>query len=493
MRGSKRNGGAVRVYGRVIRDDGTVAYTRCRARDPNKCRYHSTGSHINATEEQAERLGALATQRARGGSLRKSRSATETNGARNGTGVGNVGMVPRAWRRRVRCDAGTIVGFLGKHGRKHANVCGSVQFRVPENAAGGLLVSHVVDDGNAEWVIVRVPVTGGYVERPLLVAYDDETSIGAVPGDGRRDICGKNIRIHVENGTVTMRPGMKSPYADGPGIERREFDGASRNVAASITEQDWSTMRSITEDMYSAVASEQKHAAGITDRSERVTMIIDKLTEHLESDEPLMAQLREYIGNDVSMRDISTMMVLDVSAMTSQVSYSGKHPNVRRALLSRTGNDMNKSRYVSSILFFGGRCCYCGSVMHKSVNGTQTANTATGEHIDPMDGNPPGETKYGNMALCCRRCNADKGNKPFNEWLRDTKLLNDEQKERARIGIRNFHDYTMYEPMSPKQAQAVNEEITRIKEHVARGTDRDTIIGMIQNARERIENLRTIW
>jgi Tfp pilus assembly protein PilP len=173
------------------------------------------------------------------------------------------------------------------------------------------------------------------------------------------------------------------------------------------------------------------------------------------------------MGKDIDTQEISNMITSNVQSM---IAPSKIGHTLTRVILSRTGNDMNKRKYIASILFFGGRCCYCGKVIHKIKGSIPQHDSATTEHIDPMAGRPHGETKYGNVALCCEECNADKANASFNSWMKNNTIMDDEQKTEAKRRISEFRKYTMYEPMSMKKSNNIDHIIAKAKKQISQSS-----------------------
>jgi hypothetical protein len=271
----------------------------------------------------------------------------------------------------------------------------------------------------------------------------------------------------------------------GAAITRRHFNGAVNGVDNIITLDDWKHLSELND----SIMEIQKH-----NRNKRV--IQRKIKEYLESDDENAAKFRAYCGADVSMDDISTLMTNNVGAMTRRYTYSesghrGTDPSLKRCMLSNTSNDMNKRKYIASIMFFGGRCCYCGMPLHKGIGRSNDPQAATGEHLDPIGGNPPGETKFGNMALCCRHCNEDKADKPLVDWIQNTKMLTTAQKLSAVSGIKSFRDLSFYEGMSAVKARAVNEALERIKafKHAHPGNE-SVINNMLNHETMRIQQMQ---
>lgn len=246
------------------------------------------------------------------------------------------------------------------------------------------------------------------------------------------------------------------PRYGGRPISRVHFNGAVDAVGSAITEDDWQRLTSISDKINGMVESRP----GRDSTSLRATR--KRILGFLKSDADDATRFRAYCGDDVDMEDVTDMIMGNVHSMTERQPYHGR--SIRRSVLSATSNDMNKRRYIASVMFFAGRCCYCGVPLHKGKNGNQSNDTATGEHLDPINGFPPGETKFGNMALCCYRCNDDKSDQPLDQWLDSTRMLSPEQVRSARESIKSFRDFALYEPMSEERANFIESELRSLAE-----------------------------
>lgn len=269
------------------------------------------------------------------------------------------------------------------------------------------------------------------------------------------------------------------PRYGGRPISRTHFNGVVDAVGAAITEDDWTHLSSLSDKIHGML---EGSSGGTSTQAVR-----SRVLGFLESDTDDARRFRAYCGDDVSMEDVTDMLMCNVHSMTERQPYHGR--SVRRAVLSATSNDMNKRRYVASVMFFAGRCCYCGVPLHKGRNGNQANDTATGEHLDPINGFPPGETKFGNMALCCYRCNDDKSDKPLEEWLETTRMLSPEQVRSARESIKSFRDLALYEPMGEEKARFVESELKTLMKMQAKGVPHDVMRRRINETVIKFQNM----
>lgn len=237
-------------------------------------------------------------------------------------------------------------------------------------------------------------------------------------------------------------------------LNREEFTESSNALADSFPETDWDEIRKISGDINKVYFKGPKHNAST------------RVNEFLESDNPKAVLLREFLGNEINMNEFSRIIADEVGRMTLKETWDsrGNAHNVSRIVLSRINNDMTKRRYIASVLFFGGRCCYCNNVLRKGAGRYQ----ASGEHITPMNPKspPPGATRYGNMALACMTCNKERGNTELNEWVNKTKLIPEKSKENVLGRIKAFRDFALYEDYTLEQSEVIKNEISKLQDLV---------------------------
>lgn len=175
--------------------------------------------------------------------------------------------------------------------------------------------------------------------------------------------------------------------------------------------------------------------------------------------------MREFLGKDVNLRDLSEILVLQVGSMTATSKWSHGKSSVRRAILTALNNDMTKERYVASVLFFGGRCCYCNNVLRK---GPPPEKQASGEHITPISpskkGESVGSTRYGNMALACVACNKERANKDLLKFIQETKRIKKDEKINVLARIQNFRNFALYEDYSDSYCKKIEKTIQEVSE-----------------------------
>lgn len=333
-------------------------------------------------------------------------------------------------------------------------------------------------------------------------ALDGGTTKSIMPGHRKREEREPHAGKDAGNAGMSGQRGVKEPgqgdggilgrqsiaprWDGGAVLTRRHFNGAVNGVGNVITEDDWNHLLQLGDSILE-----------IQDESDGGRLEIRrKIRAYLESDDENAVRFRAYCGSDVSMDDMSALLTGNVGAMTRRYRFSesgrkGASPSLRRCMMSGLSNDMNKRKYIASIMFFGGRCCYCGMPLHKGTGRVHDPQAATGEHLDPIGGHPPGETKFGNMALCCRRCNEDKADKPLASWLEETNVLTREQKLSAVSGIMSFRNLSFYERMDASKAQAVEKALATVSAfRHANPNDEDAVNMMLAQEMVRIQQMR---
>lgn len=68
-----------------------------------------------------------------------------------------------------------------------------------------------------------------------------------------------------------------------------------------------------------------------------------------------------------------------------------------------------------------GCCIYCGEAMKKEISNDM--ESATLDHIKPK--NKGGNSSPQNLALCCRKCNMDKGSEDMKKWWQEQLFFNE--------------------------------------------------------------------
>lgn len=239
---------------------------------------------------------------------------------------------------------------------------------------------------------------------------------------------------------------------------------ASEAVAEQITDHDFQVIQNFYR-RYERVMSAKELAKLAPDDEEAPTR---RLQEYLESDEPVVKDLRKYLGDATSLKDLSDLLYLEVGAMTNAYEWSpGSRSSVPRAYLSTLKNDMNKGNYVASVLYFKGKCCYCDRPL--SRDGVRSGQPS-GEHITPVkpedDNAVVGGTRFGNMALACTKCNGDRGNKDLVSWVNSYRGIPKEDKPTVLGRIKAFRAFAEYEDYSQEKSDKIRACIAKVQAEV---------------------------
>lgn len=262
-------------------------------------------------------------------------------------------------------------------------------------------------------------------------------------------------------------------------ITREELLEGAKAVSDQITDSDWSFIQ----DFYNKFDERQMNE----EQAQRFDSVVDNIKDYLSSDDDVASRVRGFLGKDINLDDFSSILVHQVGSMTKAESWRyAKRVSVKRIILSTLDNDMNKERYVASVLFFGGRCCYCNTALRKSP---PSKKQATGEHITPISPENPddihGGTRYGNMALACLECNSSRGNKELVEWLSETKLIENKDKAAVLGRINAFRKFCLYSEYSRKENDYIVSQIRDIEDYVKSKKDRTGVF--IDGAQEKIK------
>lgn len=300
------------------------------------------------------------------------------------------------------------------------------------------------------------------------------------PGAGRVG----GVRVPRPGGVPKPSPGVFHNSRASRPLTAKELSEQSARVSAALDEETWGSIRGLWERVNLAIADgDEEKAADSRALWERAGEKARGLfLAELDADTEDGRRLRAYLGEDVATSDVADILAFNIGQMTSPVPVKSRDTKLSRHALTAFDNDMNKSRYVMSVLAFGGRCCYCNRPLHR---GEPADGQATAEHITPV--NPRGgstvrgATRYGNMALACVACNRARGNQNLEEWVLVTGRIPDrEEKARCLARIREFRAYAGYEEYTAEQTKRLNREIGRMNRAYSReleklGEDADSV------------------
>lgn len=110
---------------------------------------------------------------------------------------------------------------------------------------------------------------------------------------------------------------------------------------------------------------------------ERNKSKVNELSTFLKSGSVFAVEAREFFGDDINLDDLSDVLVNTPKSMSSHIPWRRSHNSCKRAVLTSLNNDMSKENYVTSVVFFKGKCCYCNCNLKKmrTRNQMQQANT----------------------------------------------------------------------------------------------------------------------
>lgn len=258
----------------------------------------------------------------------------------------------------------------------------------------------------------------------------------------------------------TPTPGTVFSVSGGH-MSRSEFHESVESVAEQFDHGDYTFIREFYKKFEERLDDPQ-----IAGRFSRTS---DNIFSFLTSSDPVAVRTRRFLGSDVELRVFSRIIATNVHAMTASEEWSnnGRKQSTRRIALTSIANDMNRKRYVASVMFFGGRCCYCQKPFK---NGIGNERAASGEHLTPItpENPPPGTTRYGNMALACIGCNKERASKDLTEWVMSTKRIPKENKHDVLERISNFRRFALYEEMDPKQNKMVDKSVKHIDKFISK-------------------------
>lgn len=259
-----------------------------------------------------------------------------------------------------------------------------------------------------------------------------------------------------ENITVTSI----SSTANGKSLSREQLLTGAQQLAENFDPADWSFIKDFCEKYHERMSNNFYH--------EKFDNAAENLSDYLRSDDDTAVMVRDYLGDGVDIDEFSNVLTYQVGAMTSAQRFrkSGKGNSLSRIVMTNLNNDMTKERYMASVMFFGGRCCYCNTPLRKSPPPQQQAS---GEHITPITPENPndvrGGTRYGNMALACMRCNNSRKNQDLHTWVKETQCIPEKQKMASLARIASFRKFALYSEYTPEQNKKINETIDSLSEY----------------------------
>lgn len=231
----------------------------------------------------------------------------------------------------------------------------------------------------------------------------------------------------------------------------------SNDILLSIRSMDWGFIKGFCEGYHRRLENDSAF-----DYFDTAT---DNIYHYLSSDDVDACRVREFLGPDINLYEFADMVLNPIGAMTSKELWPSRRTSIRRTVLSAIDNNMSTDNYIASVLFFGGRCCYCNRPLHRNP---PRSGQASGEHITPIspsdESHVPGATTFGNMALCCLKCNKDRGNTELASWLLSTRRLDAQQRVISFARIQAFREYAGYREYTLREAVAIENEIARLEE-----------------------------
>lgn len=256
------------------------------------------------------------------------------------------------------------------------------------------------------------------------------------------------------NSSEKVRPSLRSEP-----MSKEELLKASEALAEQISDEDWSMLKDFQDEWHRRVSDGEL--------TRRLGGVEKNLEDYLKSDSKVAIETRRFLG-DIDLSDFSEVITGEVSSMTNVSRWYHRLNSVSRPILTALNNDMNKERYIASIMFFGGRCCYCNNPLRRRP---PRDRQASGEHLTALSPSPGGEekygsTRYGNMALACVRCNQDRGNKEMVEFIRTSKHISDSERANVLGRIKAFRKFALYEEFPPKKNRAIGRAISELNSEI---------------------------
>lgn len=252
---------------------------------------------------------------------------------------------------------------------------------------------------------------------------------------------------------------ISSPYS-GVRLTREEFIESAHALAETMSTQDYEFFA-----QFSRIYEERIHNREL---AQRYTNTVANIESFLKGSSKTAQRIRSFLGKDINLHDFSEICVAEVSSMTSKAQWKPRGGNsVSRVVLTNVVNDMNKQRYLASVLYFGGRCCYCGVPLRKRP---PRDKQASGEHLTPLNPTKPhaihGATRFGNMALACQKCNNLRGNNDLVDFVMSSPTIHDSQRLECLARIESFRRFALYEEFTREENARITQTIVTINKSI---------------------------
>lgn len=244
-------------------------------------------------------------------------------------------------------------------------------------------------------------------------------------------------------------------------LSKEELEAGASKIAHSFSNNDWKFIQDFYKGYHNRLTDEKFRKQFEDDASENIL-------DYLESDDEVAVKVREFLGSKINLKNFSGILVQQVGSMTAEYRWKSGRASVRRVILSSFDNDMTKERYIASVLFFGGKCCYCNVPLQKDP---PPSKQASGEHLTPVSPlnkeDIAGSTRYGNMALACIRCNRDRENKELITWMQETRCINEEDKKNTLGKIKAFRNFALYSDYSEEENDEINKTVDSMNDFIS--------------------------
>lgn len=259
-------------------------------------------------------------------------------------------------------------------------------------------------------------------------------------------------------------------HEGGQSLSKKELVEGANKIAENFNEQDWKVIQDFYKNYHKRLSD--------NDLKKSYKNAVDNISEYLQSDDEDAENLRKFLGDEIDTDELSNIIVHEVGAMTKSEQWRfGKKVSVKRVLFSSLDNDMTRERYIASVMFFGGRCCYCNKVLRKNP---PPESQASGEHLTPISPenseDTHGGTRYGNMVLACVKCNRDRGNKELVQWMQNTKCIPEKNKKQSLGRIQAFRKFALYQEYSREEQDRILNAAKDISEYMNTMRDKSGVL-----------------
>ena len=203
------------------------------------------------------------------------------------------------------------------------------------------------------------------------------------------------------------------------------------------------------------------------------------VVDSMMSDDTLSLQVRKHCGvnNIDDAQRFAELLVnppLSMKRRGASRIRREKTMSFARLITSRIDDNMDLRNILRSIVFFGGKCCYCSVSLVRKAEDENVR--ATSEHLTPLSsqasaalskddesGSVHGSHRFGNVVLACDACNVARGSMSLTKWIATSLRINDQNRLTVMANIEAFRAFAGYKEFSQEFSQLIDESVVALE------------------------------